>query len=189
MNKKVVNIYPTTPILSTNPPIRTMAYKITKPIKDIRACIIAGAKVEEILPNGTTIRLNLNNYDKDHVAIYHKLTDKESESETILKIKNTSTKSVKTVVSEVSIDTEKSKEIPNKETESEVASELIKEEKTERPVQFGKRKKNKRKHQANVDKVVDSTDESSEVSTVETTVLADAVDTNSVETIDADTLS
>ena len=93
MNKKVVNIYPTTPVLSTNPPIRTMAYKITKPIKDIRACIIAGAKVEEVLPNGSTIRLNLNNYDKDHIAIYNKIKSKESET-TLKPIKTEVSKNV-----------------------------------------------------------------------------------------------
>lgn len=63
---KVVNIYPRTPILTVNPPIRSMVRRVTKPISDIRKCIVAHAVVEEILPEGGIVRLNLANYDKDN---------------------------------------------------------------------------------------------------------------------------
>lgn len=63
---KVVNIYPKTPVLTVNPPIRCAVRRVTKPLNDIRECIIARAVVEEVMSNGTTIRLNLNNYDKNN---------------------------------------------------------------------------------------------------------------------------
>ena len=61
MNKRV-NIYPRGPITTVNPPIRVPVKNVTKDIKDIRRCIIAGAKVEEITKNGIVV-LNLQNYD------------------------------------------------------------------------------------------------------------------------------
>lgn len=63
--KKRVNIYPRSPITSTNPPIRGVVKNVTKDVSDIRRCIIAGAKVEEIGPNNEIILLNLRNYDMD----------------------------------------------------------------------------------------------------------------------------
>ena len=67
--KKKVNIYPRGPITSVNPPIRVPVRNITKDTKDIRKCIIAGAKVEECTPNGP-IELNLQNYDLDNGGNY-----------------------------------------------------------------------------------------------------------------------
>ena len=64
--KKRVNIYPRGPITSVNPPIRMAVKGVTKDVQDIRKCIIAGAKVEEVINNGTAVLLNLNNYDKDN---------------------------------------------------------------------------------------------------------------------------
>lgn len=66
MNKltKVVNIYPSTPITGVNPPIRSAVKRVTKPISEIRTCLMSRAIVEEILPNGKVIRLNIGNYDK-----------------------------------------------------------------------------------------------------------------------------
>lgn len=62
--KKRVNIIPRGPIITVIPPIRTTLRNVSKPIADIRKCILAGAKVEEIIDtNGTTIELNLQNYD------------------------------------------------------------------------------------------------------------------------------
>lgn len=61
MNKRV-NIYPRGPITTVNPPIRVPVKNVTKDIKDIRRCIIAGAKVEEITKDGIIV-LNLQNYD------------------------------------------------------------------------------------------------------------------------------
>lgn len=66
MNKltKVVNIYPSMPITGVNPPIRSSVKRVTKSVEEIRACLMARAVVEEVLPNGKTVRLNIGNYDK-----------------------------------------------------------------------------------------------------------------------------
>lgn len=61
---KVVNIYPSMPITGVNPPIRSTVKRVTKSINEIRACLMARAIVEEILPSGKTVRLNISNYDK-----------------------------------------------------------------------------------------------------------------------------
>lgn len=66
---KTVNIFPKFPIISVNPPIRTSVRRVTKSTTDIRACIIARAIVEEVLPDGSTIVLDLNNFDKDNSNI------------------------------------------------------------------------------------------------------------------------
>lgn len=66
MKSKKVNIYPRSPITAVNPPIRVPQLNVTKSIQDIRKCVIHGAKVEEVLPNGTVILLNLTNYDLDN---------------------------------------------------------------------------------------------------------------------------
>ena len=61
---KIVNIYPSMPITGVNPPIRSVVRRVTKSIDEIRACLMARATVEEILSNGTTVKLNIGNYDK-----------------------------------------------------------------------------------------------------------------------------
>ena len=66
MMKKRVNIYPRKAITTINPPMRGPAVGVVKSIDDIRKCIIAGARVEEVINNSTKIPLNLNNYDKDN---------------------------------------------------------------------------------------------------------------------------
>ena len=64
MNTKVVNIYPTSPITRINPPIRSVVRNVTKSYSEIRICLMNRATVEEVLPNGTTVRLGLHNYNK-----------------------------------------------------------------------------------------------------------------------------
>ena len=61
METKRVNIYPREPITSTNPPIRGNIYATTTLLSDIKECLINNAIVEEILPDGTTIPLTLEN--------------------------------------------------------------------------------------------------------------------------------
>lgn len=61
---KVVNIYPSMPITSVNPPIRSSVKRVTKSVDEIRACLMARAIVEEILTTGEVVRLDISNYDK-----------------------------------------------------------------------------------------------------------------------------
>lgn len=63
---KIVNIYPTMPITSVNPPIRGKLMGVRRTTADIRACIIGRARVEELLPNGKVVPLDFTNYDKDN---------------------------------------------------------------------------------------------------------------------------
>lgn len=84
---KKVNIYPQTPITNIRPPIRSVTKKVTRSEEDIRACIIARAKVEEILPDGSIIRLNLTNYNINN---YDKKPNKDDTIETSKEV-NTNT--------------------------------------------------------------------------------------------------
>lgn len=71
--KKIVNIYPFSgPITTVNPCIRVAMKKVRKDTKDIRKCIIAGARVEEVLDDGRVISLNLSNYDTDNNGVVTK---------------------------------------------------------------------------------------------------------------------
>lgn len=64
-NTKIVNIYPSTPIIGLNPPIRSVVKNVTKSTKEIRTCLMSRAIVEEVLSNGKIIRLDISNYDKN----------------------------------------------------------------------------------------------------------------------------
>lgn len=63
---KRVNISTRLPIRSVNPPITGRKNNIELSTQDIRACILSGAFVDEILPDGSTVRLSLSNYTKDN---------------------------------------------------------------------------------------------------------------------------
>lgn len=65
MQTKVVNIYPTRPIIGVNPPIRSMVKGTTKSIDEIRQCLIERAMVEEVCGD-KIIRLGMHNYNKDN---------------------------------------------------------------------------------------------------------------------------
>ena len=62
---KYVNIYPNYPIM-TNPPIRVKQFNKKISIADIRKCLMSQAIVDEILNDGTVIRLGLHNYNIDN---------------------------------------------------------------------------------------------------------------------------
>ena len=66
MLAKKVNIYPTMPITTLNPVIRTMTKNTIKTVDEIKQCINARARVEEILIDGSILVLNLSNYDKNN---------------------------------------------------------------------------------------------------------------------------
>ena len=193
MMTKVVNIYPTTPILRVNPPIRFTVYKTTKSTAEIKACILSDAIVEEILPDGNTLRLNLNNYNKvNYVApkpVKAKKEDADINNIPVLDVKDVLPPSV-TVVS-----TEKPKPLFKKAEEAKkVIEESTEKVDTPKPVieepKFGKnRRKNRRKNrQTNENKVADSTN-TSEDTVVETTASADATESEPIiETIDVESV-
>lgn len=72
---KRVNIYPTKPIRSVNPVIFGVVRNITKSDKEIRACIIERAAVEEILPDNTIVKLDLSNYNTDNSIVKEEVVE------------------------------------------------------------------------------------------------------------------
>ena len=83
MNSKKVNVYPVMPIFTVYPPITQKQEGVELPLGKIEKCLIARAKVEEIFPNGQTVRLNLRNYDKELSPIYHKEEPKVDEPQPV----------------------------------------------------------------------------------------------------------
>ena len=80
--KKTVNIYPSRPIITVNPIIRGVVKAATKDTDTIRKCLIAGAKVEEILTSGRLVRLDMNNYNKDNeVSVAEKKVEEPKKEE------------------------------------------------------------------------------------------------------------
>lgn len=63
---KKVNVYPTIPIYTIKNPIVSTVLNIELSVGDILTCIYSRAKVEEILPNGEFVRLDLKNYNKEN---------------------------------------------------------------------------------------------------------------------------
>ena len=64
---KVVNIYPTNgPITNINPPIRVVTRRTYKVLEDIRRCLVFGAMVGEIMPDGSELMLDMTNYNNDN---------------------------------------------------------------------------------------------------------------------------
>lgn len=65
---KHVNVYAQVAIRNINPPIYGTCKDIIMTTGDILKCLCKRARVEEILPNGSTVRLNMTNYYKDNGA-------------------------------------------------------------------------------------------------------------------------
>lgn len=88
---KLVNVYTRSPIRSMSGiPIRSSIRSIKLTISDIHACIIAKARVEEVLIDGSVISLNLANYNKDNNAeLKIKLESKEVKAPELVEVKKT----------------------------------------------------------------------------------------------------
>lgn len=65
---KRVNIQARTAIRNTNPPIYGTINDIIMSTGDILKCLVKKATVDEILPDGSTVRLNYKNYYLDNGA-------------------------------------------------------------------------------------------------------------------------
>ena len=72
---KRVNVRTTTEIRNIQTPIFNSRKNITMNTMDIRTCLMKGAYVDEILNNGTVLRLNLYNYNKDNNATISTVLD------------------------------------------------------------------------------------------------------------------
>jgi ribosomal protein L14E/L6E/L27E len=65
-NVKKVNIIPSRPITSVNPPIRSAVRRVYKTLDEIRQCMISRAVVQEILEDGSVLVLDFSNYASDN---------------------------------------------------------------------------------------------------------------------------
>lgn len=68
---KKVNVYPVYPILTIRTPIYHTTLNMELNVGDIERCIFARAKVEEVLPDGKLLVLNLKNYNKCNFVEEH----------------------------------------------------------------------------------------------------------------------
>lgn len=164
MQTKKVNIYPKNPITSVNPPIRTAIRNVTKPISDIRRCIIEKAYVEEVLPDGETIVLDFTNYNKNNFHI------KEEKNESVNKYaetfkSNVSKQPIKEDVKQETKQTEKNEEDETKDTNVNLKQTETKPEQVQSQQQRQKKNNKKQyqkqqpKHQQQVDVEVQSNEE------------------------------
>ena len=164
---KIVNIYPTWPITRLNPPIRSVVKNVTKSVEDIRICLVTRARVEEVLPDGSTVTLGFNNYDEDNSI----KTTKTEETVDVDKTDTTSEVTEQAIV----------EENPVVEEEAKVATEQPK------PIEqhFGKHGKKHRNRYNNKPNADDSNNGNTD-SVAEATVSAD--DEVTVETIDVESI-
>lgn len=122
--KKKVNIYPTRVIYNIATPITGVTLNQILSVGDIEKCLIANAKVEEVLSNGKTARLTLLNYAN---TIEEKRNELIEEATNVLKedIKETfNTPKVEEVKNEVKVEEEVKNEvkIEEEEVKNETAS-------------------------------------------------------------------
>ena len=81
-NTKTVNIKAIIPIRDTTPPIYGVKKNVVMTFSDILKCLCRRAIVEEILPNGETVRLTTKNFRNDFQAEYqNSLKQKEIDEE------------------------------------------------------------------------------------------------------------
>ena len=71
MMSKIVNIEPIAPIMTITPPITGSVFSQKMSLGEIEKCLLGRARVDEILPDKTTIQLSLLDYKKDNVAEYN----------------------------------------------------------------------------------------------------------------------
>lgn len=77
---KTVNVNATIPIRNITPPMYGKYTNIKMTVSDILKCLCRRAIVEEVLSDGTTVRLNMKNFRDDHS---HLVKDAEREVELI----------------------------------------------------------------------------------------------------------
>lgn len=157
--KKKVNINSPAVLYVFTPPLSGVFNDIELPLGDIRACLMQGAKVEEILPNGDTVRLYLDNYDKDN-SVKPKVVEtvvKEVKIEepvivpepvdTIVEEEVISEIETQEVIEEEPVITEEINEESNITEETESEEELVKEEKPvkEKQNNYNNQRKEKRR--------------------------------------------
>lgn len=147
--QKKVNIYPQSgPITALSVPIRSNIMNATINVEDIRKIIMQGGAVKEILPDGSTVSLNLNNYDKTDLF---ELVKKEREEEQAR------------IAQEKIEEKKRAEEISKKKSARQSAIDALKARTAQGPVVEGAPKKNTKveavKAEAKEDKVQSTIDD------------------------------
>lgn len=86
-NVKTVNINATIPIVNVTPPLYGYREGIKMTISDILKCLMRRAIIHEVMPDGTTIRLDLKNFRNDNRAAMK--VEKEEKTEEQPKVEKT----------------------------------------------------------------------------------------------------
>lgn len=128
--KKLVNIEAKSPVRTITPPLMGTHYRIELTPGEILKCICARALVDEILPNGKLIRLDLGNYNtENYIPVKEEVKKKEEIKDVIPEpVPEETCEPVEEVKEEV---TEAEEEVTTEETVAE--EETTKEEKVEEP--------------------------------------------------------
>ena len=101
---KTVNVRPVIPIMALRTPIMGEVVNCKMSDGDILQCIYSRAFVDEILEDGTLVRLNLTNYNKDNSHLMkNKVVKEEIKEEPVVK---TPVKEpvVETIVEEIKVE-------------------------------------------------------------------------------------
>lgn len=67
--QKRVNIIANTPVTDLKIPIRGSVRNIVMDVEDIRKCLFRKAKVEEVISDDVTVKLDFTNYNQDNGAM------------------------------------------------------------------------------------------------------------------------
>lgn len=126
---KLVNIYPTYPIVTITPPIRCPIKNVRKTIPEIRECIIKRAVVEEILEDGSIVNLDFANYDKDNTkkGSIEDLFKKEEKKEFVKPSIEQITKPIEEPIIEESIETPVEEAVVEETIETSVEEAVVEE--------------------------------------------------------------
>lgn len=65
---KKVNVYPTRPVTGLIVPLTSPAIRVNMTTDEIYKCLTCDALVQELLPDGSIVKLNLTNYNKDNTG-------------------------------------------------------------------------------------------------------------------------
>lgn len=82
-NTKIVNIYPKRAITTITPPIRVNTFRIRKSFDEIYKCLISRSIVDEVLPDGNTVRLTFENYKSVNIPNGYEIDSKDENNITI----------------------------------------------------------------------------------------------------------
>ena len=78
---KIVNVRATVPVRTINPPIYGNVSKVEMSTGDILKCLCFRATVDEVLPDGSTVRLTMKNYAVDYASSVKATVDPDKEDD------------------------------------------------------------------------------------------------------------